>query len=73
MNKANLIKEWASSLDEDDLVLLSNALNEILNGPDAIDEWEFQTRTGIETGRARQALQKITVLCDKLQEKNSAN
>ena len=33
-------------LSHDELVTLSNALNEVLHGPDAIEEWEFQTRIG---------------------------
>lgn len=30
----------------DEWVLLLNALNEVLNGPAAIAEWAFHTRTG---------------------------
>lgn len=30
-----------------ELVLLNNALNEICNGPNAIEEWEFHTRLGL--------------------------
>jgi hypothetical protein len=33
-------------LSRDELVWINNALNEVLNGPDAIDEAEFQTRMG---------------------------
>ena len=44
----NAIEELASSFTQDDILLISNALNEILNGPDAIDELEFQTRLGVD-------------------------
>jgi hypothetical protein len=33
-------------LTRDELSWISNALNEVLNGPDAIDEWEFHMRIG---------------------------
>jgi hypothetical protein len=33
-------------LTRDELIWINNALNEVLNGPDAIDEWEFLTRMG---------------------------
>ena len=46
------------ALSETDLVLLNNALNEILNGPDAIAEWEFQTRTGAERSEAVRLLRR---------------
>lgn len=31
----------------DELRALNNALNEVLHGPDAIEEWEFGTRMGV--------------------------
>ncbi len=34
------------------LIILSNALNEILNGSDAIEDWEFHTRIGAEKAEA---------------------
>jgi hypothetical protein len=30
----------------EELIMLSNALNEVLHGPDAIEAWEFETRMG---------------------------
>ena len=30
----------------DELVWLNNALNEVLNGPTAIEDWEFHARMG---------------------------
>lgn len=44
----------------DELVLLSNALNEILNGPGAIDDWEFQTRTGVEREAAIELQKRLS-------------
>ena len=31
----------------DEVVTLNNALNEILRGPEAIEDWEFETRVGV--------------------------
>jgi hypothetical protein len=46
-------------LSEADLALLQTALNEILNGRNAIEEWEFQTRTGLERDDAPQLIKRI--------------
>ena len=46
-------------LSIDDLVLFNNALNEILNGPSAIDDCEFQTRTGVEREAALELLRRV--------------
>jgi hypothetical protein len=35
----------------DELAFLSNAINETL---EALDEWEFETRTGVPPGKARE-------------------
>lgn len=43
----------------DELVLINNALNEILNGPSAISRWEFQLRTGVEVEDAERLLTRI--------------
>lgn len=43
-----------------ELVTINNALNEVLNGPDAIPEWEFQTRMGITTSEARCLLRGVS-------------
>ena len=39
--------------------VLNNALNEVLHGPDAIDEWEFQTRIGVTRTEAEALLQRL--------------
>ena len=43
----------------EELVLVNNALNEILNGPCAIDDWEFQLRTGVEREAAMALLKRV--------------
>jgi hypothetical protein len=43
----------------DELVLVKNALNEVLNGPDAIEAWEFQTRLGGTREEAEALLLRI--------------
>lgn len=42
-----------------ELVLLNNALNEILHGSEAIAPWEFQTRTGVSVEDATALLARI--------------
>ena len=49
----------AIALSQDDLVLLKNALNEVLNGPEAIPDWEFQTRLGVDCAGAAELLSRI--------------
>ena len=39
-------------LTQDELVALNNALNEVCNGPGAIEDWEFSTRSGVERTEA---------------------
>jgi hypothetical protein len=34
-------------LSRDDLTAIVGALNEVLNGPDAIEQWEFNLRVGV--------------------------
>lgn len=46
-------------LSIDDLVLINNALNEILNGPGAIEPRQFQTRTGAAVAQAENLLSRI--------------
>jgi hypothetical protein len=42
-----------------ELLTINNALNEVLNGPDAIPEWEFQTRMGVTRSDARRLLEGV--------------
>lgn len=46
-------------LTEAELILVNNALNEILNGPCAIEEWEFETRTGASRSTLLELLGKV--------------
>ncbi|WP_345711906.1 hypothetical protein [Kineococcus glutinatus] len=43
-----------------DLVVLHNALNEVLHGPDAIEEWEFQIRLGLDRDEAVLLLARLS-------------
>jgi hypothetical protein len=51
------------SLTEAELILLSNSLNEVLNG---IEITEFQTRLGVSREAARDLLNQIGSLLDKM-------
>jgi hypothetical protein len=42
-----------------ELATLNNALNEAINGPDAIEEREFHTRIGVEMSEARTLLAEL--------------
>jgi hypothetical protein len=54
------------SLSFQDLVLINNALNEIINGPSAITLAEFQTRTGVSLNDAELLLSRISAEIEKL-------
>jgi hypothetical protein len=47
-------------LTKKDLITLINALNEVINGPDAIESWEFSTRMGVGHTEAEQLLVKLS-------------
>jgi hypothetical protein len=46
-------------LSRDELLWINNALNEVLNGPEAIEHWEFQTRMGGERHEVAALLRKV--------------
>jgi tellurite resistance protein len=46
-------------LTRSELEIASNALNEVLHGPQAIEEWEFHTRMGVTRGEAEMLLQRL--------------
>jgi hypothetical protein len=50
-----------------EITLLSNALNEICNGPSAIEAWEFPIRTGYEKKEAESLLKQFGAAIKKLQ------
>jgi hypothetical protein len=43
-------------LTADDVTALNNALNEVLHGPDSIEEWEFSLRMGVTREEAKALL-----------------
>ncbi len=47
------------NLSREELLLINNALNEILNGPEAIEDWEFETRVGCPRSQALALLKRI--------------
>lgn len=57
------LEEWLARdeylLSEDDRTAIVNALNEVLNGRDALDDWEFQTRLGVPRASALQTLRRM--------------
>ncbi len=47
------------NLSEGELMTLSNALNEVCHGPDAIEDWEFHSRIGATKAETQQLLSRI--------------
>ena len=50
------------AFSRNEIALLSNAINETLN---AVEAWEFQTRTGESPERAKEILAKLGEMLDK--------
>ena len=46
-------------LSRDELVWINNALNEVLNGPEAIEEWEFHARLGGDRQQVKVLFRKV--------------
>ena len=46
-------------LTRDELMILSNAVNEICHGPEAIEGWEFHTRVGATRAEAKHLLDAL--------------
>jgi hypothetical protein len=49
----------AIELTEHELTILSNAINEVCNGPEAIDDWEFGARIGASRQEAEALLEAL--------------
>ena len=49
-------------LSTGEVSVLQNALHEIPNGPEAIEEWEFQTRVGVSREEANVLLDAVVRL-----------
>jgi hypothetical protein len=47
-------------LTADDMLAINNALNEVCHGPEAIPDWEFQTRMGVDRESAKGTLNRIS-------------
>ncbi len=55
-------------LERDELLAVNNALNEVLHGPDAIEDWEFHMRMGVEPSEARALLRVIGDAFERLRQ-----
>ena len=53
-------------LSRDELLWVSNAMNEVLHGPEAIEEWEFHSRIGGQRRHVQALLQKVSDQLDEL-------
>jgi hypothetical protein len=53
-------------LGRDELLWISNALNEVLHGPEAIEGWEFHSRMGAEKLEVEALLTKVSDRMDEL-------
>jgi hypothetical protein len=45
----------------DELLWINNALNEVLNGPEAIEKWEFQARIGGDRDQVGGLFRKVNI------------
>ncbi len=50
------VEEITVRLAAAEVAALANALNEVCHGPDAIEEWEFHARIGLEYSKAQRLL-----------------
>jgi hypothetical protein len=57
-----------AALTRKELVTVTNALNEVINGPDAIQEWEFSSRMGAERSEAEALLVKLSALLTSIKD-----
>jgi hypothetical protein len=46
-------------LNRDELLWISNALNDVVHGPAALDDWEFHNRIGGERHEVQALLRKV--------------
>jgi hypothetical protein len=57
-------RSQAVRLSLQELLLISSALNELLHGAFAIDEWEFEIQTGARRADAQDLLERILTQLD---------
>lgn len=55
-------KNFSLNVTKNELIAINNALNEVLNGPEAIDEEEFETRIGETKSTIQKILAQIASL-----------
>ncbi|OGL24542.1 hypothetical protein A3A68_01060 [Candidatus Saccharibacteria bacterium RIFCSPLOWO2_01_FULL_48_13] len=53
-------------LTKDEILLFNNSVNEILNGPSAIDDKEFHARIGLNRDEAEKILKQVGELIESL-------
>ncbi|WP_346229535.1 hypothetical protein [Microbispora maris] len=58
-------------LGREDVLAINNALNEICNGVH-LDEWDFQTRMGVDREQARKVLHAIGAAIDVMKDQGRA-
>jgi hypothetical protein len=51
-----------AALSREDLRVLHQGLNEVLHGPEAIEEWEFETRMGTSRTAAIDLMNRVALL-----------
>jgi hypothetical protein len=56
-------------LTNEELRIAQQALNEVVNGPEAIEDWEFATRMGATRIEAKTLMEKIAAI--RAQQDNS--
>lgn len=49
-------------LTADDILAINNALNEVCHGPEAIPDWEFQSRMAVDRESAKVTLSRISAV-----------
>jgi hypothetical protein len=50
------------NFSKEELIVINNAINEILNGPNSIEDWEFHSRIGATKEKTKKILQKVSKL-----------
>ena len=52
--------KFGLELTLEEIATLSNSLNEVCHGPEAIEDWEFETRMGCTKAEAVTLLEKMS-------------
>ena len=59
MSRSTSIRLECHRLTRSQIIVLNNAMNEVLHGPEAIEDWEFHTRIGVTRREAEAVLKGI--------------